>query len=211
MTAECGALDSSICAQLVTDKRLVVNDKGCANYCSVIGVEDLSVGDLIYCSNDQIDQTDYSFSFSYSFDNSQLQAEYSWSWSYEYSSNQCGVRLPKKELRKGDYPKLCDSNFDCMLEDGTEAACSCSLDGNSYCVPDFNSEEYNDFWNECDDDDLDGEESTYWHAVMSTYPLYLNAVDCAMETFDEFKVISNYDGDGGVTLCICLLSFIFSS
>jgi hypothetical protein len=198
--AVCGTLASAYCAYQVSEDVLSVNSEGCSGSCSVEDIEYLSVGSYIECASQAMQEISYSFSFSYSFDSTKLQSEYSWSWSYEISSTQCGVRQPIKELREGDYPKLCDSDFDCMLEDGTSASCSCSLDGSSYCVADFNSEMYNDFWNECDDDDLDQVESQYWYSVMSTYPLYVNVVECAMATFNEFRIISEFESDAAITL-----------
>jgi hypothetical protein len=90
-----------------------------------------------------LENLDYSYQPYYPYSNSSEEEEYI----AEFT-----VPCKYKDLRnlaEGKHPKLCESDEDCELQDGTLATCKCAWDGNRYCVPDKYDDLWDPFWASC--------------------------------------------------------------
>lgn len=57
----------------------------------------------------------------------------------------CPIQNSDANLANGTDPKICLTDDDCLLQDGTKSECVCGMDGNYYCAPDISSELFGDF------------------------------------------------------------------
>eukprot|EP00359_Climacostomum_virens_P006510 CAMPEP_0204905124 /NCGR_PEP_ID=MMETSP1397-20131031/5237_1 /ASSEMBLY_ACC=CAM_ASM_000891 /TAXON_ID=49980 /ORGANISM="Climacostomum Climacostomum virens, Strain Stock W-24" /LENGTH=218 /DNA_ID=CAMNT_0052073985 /DNA_START=1425 /DNA_END=2081 /DNA_ORIENTATION=+ len=171
-------LDSNICAMKSDSNTVEVNDDGCdcdVSYATIVLVAMSDVGDGIDC-------TDSDYSFSYSADDT------------DYDSYNCGTRDTDTNLSGVDsYPHECDDDSDCLREDGEYDDCMCGFDGNSYCVVDMDSEQYDDLWDACDDED--GDEIAYWIAYDSMFPYTEDTPSCIEDITIEFQMLSDLDDE----------------
>lgn len=58
------------------------------------------------------------------------------------------LRQPNKDLKSGSHPKVCESDADCMLKDGSYSSCVCGFN-KSYCSPDWSSSYFDEWMNNC--------------------------------------------------------------
>ena len=112
------------------------------------------------------------------------------------SSNdvECGTRDKNQMLAKanGEYvlhPKRCNSDSDCLLQNGSTSPCKCGLDGYSYCSPQWGSEVFDDYWEYCDagDGKVKFEIYEYYRDLHDNYPYFILAPDCARNIIEELK------------------------
>jgi hypothetical protein len=174
----CESLGSTICAKKYNSTTIYVTNDGCdctvTDYALTI-LEYSDIGETINCTTDH-------FTYSHTYYNN----------SY-YDTFNCSTRNTNVELASGSYPKTCNSTSDCLLKDGKYNDCSCAYDGNSYCVPDLSSSEYDDYWTGCDDND--GDEIVYGLFYQAVYPLQVNSPSCTDDVVYELITLSNYDDD----------------
>lgn len=113
----------------------------------------------------------------------------------------CPNRAASKDLASGSYPKICLTDSDCMLQDGTENECVCTPRTSStsgYCRPDTSSTYFNAYWDLCTQSNnvLEGQyEGFYWFLKLQ-YAVYFEATDLpdCKETlweFAQFTVATN--------------------
>lgn len=144
-------------------------------------------------------------------------------WTQEESTDStllnCYATQVSKDLAEGTYPKQCenvgDEDENCKLEDDTYGECECGLDGRAYCVPDKSSEIYEDYIDECKDNDWKLESWDhywFWYLKRTHYIDYITAYTCSRAIFEEFKAIDDldYTDNHGVFLALgfALLSLI---
>ena len=63
----------------------------------------------------------------------------------------CPSRDINRDLQTGSYPKQCQDDDDCRLQDGENQTCTCGIDGEKYCEADRASTVYDEYWRECFD------------------------------------------------------------
>lgn len=178
------ALEENECVQYADKFNIHVNYKKCIHGgCSYSNVTEWALtakrGDIYYCSTgdlwDEENPTDL-------------------------SNMECGSRNENKDLKEGSYPKKCTKisgeNDSCVLSDGTFNECECGLNGNSYCVPDESSEIYDEYWDECSDNDgklKDWSHYLFWQLKKLNYINYITAYTCSRDIFEEFKKLDDLD------------------
>jgi hypothetical protein len=189
-TYTCADLDSGVCSTYTSQNEYSINKNPCpsSSYC---GYEDFVswqstnlVGEVLSCS---------------STDSGAVAADTG-------SVYLCGTRIDSRDLVDGSYPKVCDSYVDCKLNDGSYSECECGMDGKAYCVPDINSETFDDYWKECWADNygrLDNYKHwAYWELKSTYYVPYTSAYSCAHNLFSEFIQIDDYDYIGDIAATV---------
>jgi hypothetical protein len=175
---QCSELPETICMSW-SEGVIFLNSKGCPskNVCS------LQKAMIDYALNPQ--------SGSYS-------CESSGSSDVVTGYNYCGKDLKyKKKLRKGDFPKECSqegfSDQSCLLEDGSFLECRCGMQSKLFCSPNPDSEVFEDYWKECENDDfiVEAEFFNYYKTWFEYYVEYQSAATCAKGLFKEFSIISS--------------------
>jgi len=103
----------------------------------------------------------------------------------------CGLQESGKDLAEGYAPKVCQSDADCLLQDGTLSSCTCGANGLAYCVPHLSSRVYAEEWTECERNGgvLESNRRAWWMAKYSLYPLQQRPVVCVEQLFYEFKYL----------------------
>ena len=146
--------------------------------------------------------------------------------SYTCSAQDTGYRLAE-----GSYPKTCgvaDSDGNpqpdtslCTLSNGQTGACSCSMDGNYYCVPseyDNTNDDLSWYWDDCDDGKMADAKRAHYLSQLSLYPHLVKFDDTLDDCKDEFKDSSKWklsyklgddEDDNALMLALCLL-FVFA-
>jgi hypothetical protein len=167
----CKSLDSTICALKHDSTTIYFNDDGCD--C------DVSLVSLAYLQSEEEAAAFECLPDSY--------VDYNDDGSF-YDDYNCGPREEGVELESGSYPKRCDDYADCRLEDGNYNVCACAFDGNSYCVPDLSSSEFDDMWLGCENED--GDKILYGLYYSSIYPVQVNYPSCAdTVVFELYRLI----------------------
>lgn len=169
----CETLQSNQCAFKLSSEQVILNDDQCEDGFSC-SLEDLvpwaesSEGGYLGCRSEE----DLSL--------------------YKESNFQCGVKLPNKNLYIDSFPKLCLSEDDCLLEDGTYAECGCGMDGRSYCKASIHSDVFDDYWDECDNGVMEDEDEVVWWTIYTEYYLLtLGQPDCAEDVVWEFSYMTD--------------------
>jgi len=125
----------------------------------------------------------------------------------------CGLRVPKRNLVVGAYPKVCDSDSDCLLQDGAVTACKCGLNGKAYCVPDLSSSLLNQYWKKCESpypekNVVYRNDYYYWMWYLEFYPLIVSAPSCAWSVSIELLTFRYLDAflyrAAAASLCLCV-------
>jgi len=193
---ECITLGSNICARK-SYQTVMINSESCQPgfRCSLQEVKNwhftAEIDSLMQCEGDVV--------------NPDYERE-----NYDYL---CGERKPKKEFASGNLPKECNSNTDCLLEDGTYTECICGLDGKAYCVPSWDSSAFEDFWSLCDQG-IQFKDLYYWVLYKRNYPSFVSRVDCSLMLFQELNAMGRYLSilpvSGSTWLGVSLLLVILS-
>lgn len=109
----------------------------------------------------------------------------------------CPQRKSQRNLKFGPHPRVCNSEQDCELEDGTFGECLCGLSRYKICQPDISDALYSNFWKICgESDNMITEEIDYiWGYYYWNYPLLVTAPICADEIIPQLwmKVITHAD------------------
>lgn len=129
----------------------------------------------------------------------------------------CGKRIYGRNLASGRHPKVCSSENDCVLEDGTKSSCQCGVNGFAYCAPDLNSRLFNQYWSNClaNADTVYRNDYYYWTWYLQYYPLIVSAPSCAWSVSIElltFRYLDAFLYQGAadrmvVFLCVMLAYF----
>jgi hypothetical protein len=124
----------------------------------------------------------------------------------------CSSRDQNKDLASGSSPKQCEQSdsysSECETEDGDSGYCECGYDGKAYCRPDFSSDSYDDYWDECQDNGgkLDSSKhAAFWYLKYTYYVKYISAYSCAHNLFYEFVQLDEYDYIGDSALLLTLV------
>lgn len=107
----------------------------------------------------------------------------------------CPPRQSQRNLKSGIHPKVCKTEQDCELEDGTLGLCICGLSRYKICQPDISDALYNNFWKICgESSNMITEEIDYiWGYYYWNFPLLVSAPVCADEIIPQLwmKVTSH--------------------
>lgn len=125
----------------------------------------------------------------------------------------CGIRIPHRNLVLGTYPKICTSDNDCLLQDGTVTPCKCGINGKAYCVPDLSSNLLNQYWKKCESpypekNVVYRNDYYYWMWFFEYYPLIVSAPSCAWSvsiellTFRYLDAFLYQEAAAGLFLCV---------
>lgn len=196
---KCKNMDRDICARYV-DEVVQINDDGCrgGHYCWVSEMKvwydgDIQEGEEFLCKEKDDAFDDEKDAYEDSLDDN--------------DDVDCGKRDKDQELKDGENPRQCNTSADCELENGEFAECLCGLDGNSWCRAEWGSEYFDDFWDECDDEDdeVDYDFYTLWASYRTLYSELITAPDCAihMEEFDRM-----YDLDDRINSATAIIGVI---
>lgn len=177
-----------ICVEKTDQKTIAVNNEDCGcgiEYGYPKQLETYPIGEHFVCAD---------FSEEYMNYTGQSSSE---EYYDEYRKKfECDTREDNRNLAstsdRSDYPVMCDSNADCLLDNGNYTECWCALDGNAYCLAHLDSYLYDDFWDECKDD-FDVYEVVYWIWYRQYYPLQVNSPSCADNMFWELRYLRDLD------------------
>mmetsp|Transcript_3046 Transcript_3046/g.6307 ORF Transcript_3046/g.6307 Transcript_3046/m.6307 type:complete len:219 (+) Transcript_3046:256-912(+) len=197
----CEVLDTRVCVEYTTSTNYTINKEPCPSsfYCSYEDFADWQItavkGDQLLCTTE---------------DTGTLTID-----DPKDSDYLCGAREEDRDLEYGSYPKLCDDKSDCKLDDGTYNTCSCGLDGSAYCEPDINSDAFDDYWDECWEDNYGRIESfkhwAFWKLKSTYFVPYTSAYSCAHNLLSEFIQIDDYDYVGDWANAVAWSGFILLS
>lgn len=185
----CKPLNSSTCALKHNSSSIIFNDYGCE--C------DVSLASITYLQSEEEGATYQCLQNTY--------VGYSDDGSF-YDDYNCTLRGEGVELESGSYPKQCDDYADCLLENGDYNACACALDGNSYCVPELSSSEFDDMWYGCEHED--GDKILYGLFYSSIYPNQVNFPSCADKVVFELYELRKLHRRSDSAAAALILSFI---
>ena len=73
-----------------------------------------------------------------------------------YTTSSCGVRDETQEIKEGEHPKQCATDADCEMQNGQTTSCKCGMDSKYWCQAAWGSEEFDGFWDDCDNGVIDG-------------------------------------------------------
>lgn len=202
-TVSCRDLPTNVCATVVSDAELSLSTPGCqdAYICNAKGLFawlsrlDTVAGSQYGCTLDNTGMT--------------LSKLMSMEWP-------CYERVPNRNFMNNATALACQKDEDCALTDGTviPGSCACGLrasDSLGICQPDFSSDVFQGYWDECDNSDNkidDPVTGYYWYLLMHYYPLTLFDVPCAKtlyEVKDFYTFKAEYDLAGALALSLALL------
>lgn len=131
--------------------------------------------------------------------------------------NYCGDDISyKKSLKKGSFPKECFkagfSDYNCLVDDGSYLECRCGMQGKLFCNPSPSSDEFQNFWDECEKNDyvVKAEFFKYYQTYYEFFVEYESALECSVGLFSEFGIISNDvpgSGSGGNWIGVIFVMF----
>lgn len=104
---------------------------------------------------------------------------------YDYH---CGKRKFGRNLLLGSHPKQCVSEQDCRLEDQSLSPCGCSFGSEDFCVPQWDSSVFDEYWAYCEEREgrvNDFGVIYYWTVVKETYTYVQNPPFCVAGLFTE--------------------------
>jgi hypothetical protein len=100
------------------------------------------------------------------------------------------VIAKNRNLVSGQPPSQCNTDADCLLEDGTFATCICGMDGTSYCKPDYYDNVFSAFTDQCKNGEMDQEVFVEWVRYHYYYIHLQSAPDCGENLFMELQKAS---------------------
>jgi hypothetical protein len=122
---ECADLGENICAEYA-DNVISVNENGCSSgYTCGLMYADLQ----IYESDETVVECISDAAYDAQEDDEDYPSDYDWANSKECESDD------GYNLQSGSFPKNCNSDEDCLLNNGKEAQCWCGFNGVGYCMP----------------------------------------------------------------------------
>ena len=172
-TYQCQDLNQEVCAKLEAGQ-VLLNSLGCR-----AGLN-CSLSDLLQWHADQSSPSFYCEAI----EESALVQHTTGLYGYH-----CGERKPRRNLATGGHPKQCSSEQDCRLEDESLSPCGCSFGSERFCVPQWDSIVFDDYWTYCQQEDgriYDFAEIYYWIIVKETYTYQQNPPLCVLNLFTEF-------------------------
>ena len=132
--------------------------------------------------------------------------------------NYCGDDIPyKKSLLKGSFPKECFkagySDYNCLVDDGSYLECRCGMQGKLFCNPGPSSDQFQNFWDECEKNDyvVKAKFFQYYQTYYEFFVEYESALECSIGLFSEFGIIRSDvpgSGSGGMWIGVVLVSFL---
>lgn len=172
----CTELEGEVCAVATSDHSLLINNLPCPvnSYCSL---------KLLYrWANETLNTGTYDCIPASNF------APGEFLLGFDVDSP-CGLQESGKDLMQGYHPKVCQSEADCQLEDGSVTSCMCGANGLAYCVPHLSSRVYAEEWSACEQHvgRLEPEQYALWMAKYSLYPILQQPVECAERLFYEYE------------------------
>lgn len=189
----CTELDYMICATKVSDYDILVNFLGCDGFCSAEGVISWAPFAELREEYSCLSREEGSL---YEYQNYYDQSSKS---KFDQIMLRCPERDQQKDLAEGHHPKLCYSELDCELEDGTYSQCACGLSSQAFCVPDLSSKEYDSYWAECKDGRYSNPEAyEHWMNLVDHYTLTVEPPICTWQLFDELEFLQNYMESSGM-------------
>ena len=109
----------------------------------------------------------------------------------------CGSRISSRiNLKNGTFPKSCTvegySDSACMLQDGSNAECTCGFDSLLHCMPNPSSVKYDNYWKECANNDqiVTAEFFQYYQTLYNYYVENTTQLTCTSKLFMELGLIS---------------------
>lgn len=100
------------------------------------------------------------------------------------------VIAKNRDLASGTAPFECNTDADCLLQDGTFATCICGMDGKSYCKPDYYDSEFSAFTDQCKNGEMDQEVFIEWVRYHHYYLPLKTAPNCGENLFMELQKAS---------------------
>jgi len=202
---ECKSLDRSVCAQAYGIK-ILANSEGCPldHYCKLKDVAEwhqlnsLSLAQTFNCTRQNYEPV-----------------------TVEEGSFYCGKRHLDSELQEGTYPKVCETEKDCLTKGGWTTSCLCGLDGNYYCMPELSSSAFEGYWELCEEAwnatreyRVSATDKAYWEYFQSHYIETISAPECMPELIWEFLVLGELErlreNSGSFKLSVGLVWLIFN-
>jgi hypothetical protein len=114
---------------------------------------------------------------------------------YDDTAFICPQRNSTQRLKSGTHPKVCTSDQDCSLEDGSSSECDCGLNGRSYCRPSQSTEVFDFFWKECERNSgrlSQREYLTYARLLQKHYASTIDPPACFANNFYELQLLNTY-------------------
>lgn len=185
----CADLGDNICAEYA-DSVISVNENGCnSGYTCGLMYADLE----IYAE----DKTSVSCITEAALDAWEEDRDKDFTDNYDWAtSDECLVD-DGYNLQEGSFPKNCNDDADCLLNNGEEGDCWCGFNGVGYCMPDLRSDYFDDWHTDCEDGDAD--EELYEEALFkSEYLPFIETLqessdyDCMNEIFEDFDDQEDY-------------------
>jgi len=172
VTYECQDLNQDICAKRQSGV-VLLNSLGCR-----AGLN-CSLSDLLQWHSDPASLNFYCEAI----DPSTLVQHKSGLYGYH-----CGLRKPGQNLLLGSHPKQCFSEQDCRLEDESLSPCGCSFGSERFCIPQWDSSVFDEYWAYCDERTgrvNDFGVIYYWTVVKETYAYSQFPLPCVADLFTE--------------------------
>lgn len=171
---ECVVLGTDICAKRA-ESSILVNSSPCSDNkrCQVENLEELETdsSDTLYCE------------------------EYKTYSAYKWDKvlYKCGTKQSNRDFSSQSSLITCQEDSDCILQDGSYTACQCGADGLKYCVPAWDSKEFNEYWTECAGG-ISRTRLDFWILFKEFYPLWKTSesLDCIRGTIFEMKTMVSY-------------------
>jgi hypothetical protein len=94
---------------------------------------------------------------------------------------------------------ICQSDSDCILEDGAvgSGSCVCSLrrDGLAICNPDISSDAFQGYWESCGNDNTitSVDEYNYWAYYMQIWVFLQTDLECIKRLYEIEQLTTLYD------------------
>jgi hypothetical protein len=128
-----------------------------------------------------------------------------------WDSMSCGTKLPNKNfqsfknLQSGQLNTKCDSNSDCLLDDGTYANCVCvySENGSGVCeAHSSNDQVYGEYWSNCTNGVIEGQDKALYWSFYKMYWAYTQTTLTCMNIFIEKTMLSDLSTYNGAELLV---------
>ena len=188
----CGPLRKGVCATKVDDTTIQLNSESCpeGRFCSG---QRLYEDWWWYATTDSADE--------YPCWDDQTFHQYSYSEYINATVWPCGYRVPNRNLKEGSDPKVCASDHDCLLADGSLGHCYCSMQQYSnsttttgICSPDLSSDLFAATWSLCSGTDMtDVRKGNRDLAYQRVYHILQSDAPCAETLLWEFAAVKELD------------------
>lgn len=118
----------------------------------------------------------------------------------------CATRDTNQNLSSGSHPKRCSDDSDCLMLNGAVTECKCGMNGESYCVPAFDSDAFEEYWEECEEDEgeINYWTDAWWREKRALYVYEQDMPDCAEDLFLEWSILDALKdaADWGLSLAL---------